>query len=73
MIKAVLGGGGRGMRLAETESDFLSALESAKKESHTAFNNSDMILEKFIVDPKHIEVQIIGDQQGKYYNTFLNF
>ena len=65
MIKAILGGGGRGMRLAVNESDFDQALDSAKKEALTAFGNDDVILEKFISDPKHIEVQIIGDQHGK--------
>ena len=65
MVKASFGGGGRGMRLAEKESDFVESLRSAKKEALTAFGNDHVILEKFIGDPKHIEVQIIADKHGK--------
>lgn len=52
------------MRLASSESEFLEALRSAKKEALTAFGNDHVILEKFIEDPKHIEVQIIADKHG---------
>lgn len=52
------------MRLAWTEKDFIEALRSAKKEALTAFGNDHVILEKFIDDPKHIEVQIIADKHG---------
>jgi acetyl/propionyl-CoA carboxylase alpha subunit len=64
MIKASLGGGGRGMRLAESESDFFNSLDSAKQEAKNAFGNDHVILEKFVIDPKHIEVQIIADKHG---------
>lgn len=67
MVKASFGGGGRGMRLAEKEEDFLESLRSAKKEARTAFGNDHVILEKFISDPKHIEVQIIADKHGKHF------
>ena len=65
MVKASYGGGGRGMRLATSEKDFFECLRSAKKEALTAFGNDHVILEKFIQDPKHIEVQIIADKHGK--------
>ena len=61
MIKAINGGGGRGMRLCREESQFLSLLESAKNEAKLAFNDDGMIVEKYLEDPKHIEVQIMGD------------
>lgn len=66
MIKAVYGGGGKGMRIAQTEDDFLEALESAKSESNKAFGNSEMILEKFVQRPRHVEVQIFGDTHRNY-------
>lgn len=58
MIKAVYGGGGKGMRIAKTADDFHSALESAKSESSKAFGNSEMIIEKFVERPRHVEVQV---------------
>ena len=78
MIKASYGGGGRGMRLALTEKEFIEALRSAKKEALTAFGNDHVILEKFIDDPKHIEIQIIADKHGKEFNietsvTLINY
>ena len=64
MIKASAGGGGRGMRYIATEADLAENLDSAKRESAAAFGNDDMYMEKFIEDPRHIEIQIIGDQTG---------
>lgn len=61
LIKAVAGGGGKGMRLAETAPEFLEALESARAEARTAFGNDTVLIEKFITNPRHIEVQIFGD------------
>ena len=52
MLKAVRGGGGKGMRIAETSKDFLPMLESAKSEAMKAFGNSDMLIEKFVVKPR---------------------
>ncbi|CAD5213118.1 unnamed protein product [Bursaphelenchus okinawaensis] len=66
MIKAVCGGGGKGMRIARTEADFHQALESAKTESEKGFGNSDMIIEKFVERPRHVEVQVFGDTHQNY-------
>jgi 3-methylcrotonyl-CoA carboxylase alpha subunit len=61
LIKAVAGGGGKGMRLVEREADFADALASARSEAKTAFGNPDVLVEKFITRPRHIEVQVFGD------------
>ncbi|MGH1578295.1 acetyl/propionyl/methylcrotonyl-CoA carboxylase subunit alpha [Planktotalea sp.] len=61
LIKAVAGGGGKGMRLVEAPDAFLDALESARSEAKTAFGNSDVLVEKFVTKPRHIEVQVFGD------------
>ncbi|PCJ63189.1 MAG: acetyl-CoA carboxylase biotin carboxylase subunit [Bacteroidetes bacterium] len=65
MLKATAGGGGRGMRLIWKEEDFSDAWSSARQESKAAFGNDAMYLEKFIEEPRHIEIQIVGDQYGK--------
>ena len=65
MLKATAGGGGKGMRLVWKENDLKNAWESAKTESKAAFANDAMYMEKFIEDPRHIEIQIIGDKTGK--------
>ena len=65
MLKATAGGGGKGMRLVWQEGDLKAAWDSAKQESKAAFANDDMYMEKFIEDPRHIEIQIIGDHRGK--------
>lgn len=64
IIKASAGGGGRGMRIIKKADEFESAWNSAKQESKAAFGNDDIYLEKFIEEPRHIEIQIIGDQYG---------
>lgn len=61
LIKAVAGGGGKGMRLVETPEAFADALESARSEARTAFGNADVLVEKFVTHPRHIEVQVFGD------------
>lgn len=61
LIKAVAGGGGKGMRLVEAPDDFASALASARSEAQTAFGNADVLVEKFVTHPRHIEVQVFGD------------
>ncbi len=61
LIKAVAGGGGKGMRLVERAEDFAAALESAQGEARTAFGNADVLIEKFVTHPRHIEVQVFGD------------
>ena len=61
LIKAVAGGGGKGMRLVETAAEFQAGLESARSEAKTAFGNADVLVEKFVTQPRHIEVQVFGD------------
>ena len=61
LVKAVAGGGGKGMRLVERAGDFAAALESAQGEARTAFGNPDVLIEKYITSPRHIEVQVFGD------------
>ena len=64
IVKASAGGGGRGMRVVEREEDMEVAYLSAENESATAFGDGTLYLEKFIKDPRHIEVQVIGDAHG---------
>ncbi|WP_374634622.1 biotin carboxylase N-terminal domain-containing protein [Paracoccus sp. (in: a-proteobacteria)] len=63
LIKAVAGGGGKGMRLVERAGDFAAALASAQGEAATAFGNPAVLIEKYIQQPRHIEVQVFGDGQ----------
>ena len=65
IIKATAGGGGKGMRVIWKEEDLEANIESAKRESGAAFGNDGMYMEKFIEEPRHIEIQIVGDQYGK--------
>ncbi|WP_315837839.1 acetyl-CoA carboxylase biotin carboxylase subunit [Bradyrhizobium prioriisuperbiae] len=64
MIKATAGGGGRGMRLVPNEAAFADLLRSAKSEAKSAFGDATVILERAIVDPRHIEIQVFGDRHG---------
>ncbi|GAC1604240.1 MAG: acetyl-CoA carboxylase biotin carboxylase subunit [Hymenobacter sp.] len=64
ILKATAGGGGRGMRIIHSDDEFQKAWDDARTESKAAFGNDGMYLEKFVVEPRHIEVQIIGDQYG---------
>ena len=65
IIKATAGGGGRGMRIIKEEAEFEKAWDDAKMESGAAFGNDGLYLEKFVEEPRHIEIQIVGDQYGK--------
>ena len=65
MLKATAGGGGKGMRAVWKEEDLLKAWEGARQESAAAFGNDGMYLEKLIEEPRHIEIQIVGDSYGK--------
>ncbi|MFT5248940.1 MAG: acetyl-CoA carboxylase biotin carboxylase subunit [bacterium] len=64
MLKASAGGGGKGMRAVWKEEDLKNAWDSARHESKAAFGNDDMYIEKLIEEPRHIEIQIIGDSKG---------
>jgi acetyl-CoA carboxylase biotin carboxylase subunit len=65
IVKATAGGGGRGMRVINKPDEFEKAWNDARIESAAAFGNDGLYLEKFVVEPRHIEIQIIGDQYGK--------
>ncbi|MFV5694384.1 acetyl-CoA carboxylase biotin carboxylase subunit [Flavobacterium sp. LB3P122] len=65
MLKATAGGGGKGMRAVWKEEDLLKAWEDARQESAAAFGNDGMYLEKLIEEPRHIEIQVVGDAYGK--------
>lgn len=64
MIKALAGGGGRGMRLVQHEGDFASQLLSAQNEARNAFNDDRVMLEKAILNPRHVEIQVLADRYG---------
>jgi acetyl-CoA carboxylase biotin carboxylase subunit len=70
MIKAVAGGGGRGMRLALKEEDLLTSMHMAQTEASGAFGNGDVYIEKFVEKPRHVEIQVFGDTHGNvvHYN-----
>lgn len=70
MIKASHGGGGRGMRVVKSADEFDHAFESARNEALTAFGSADVFIEKFIAHAKHIEVQLLGDEQGNLVHLF---
>ena len=64
MVKAAAGGGGRGMRLVKDKADLLSALASARSEASAAFGSGELILEKAVIEPRHVEIQIMADNHG---------
>lgn len=64
IIKASFGGGGRGMRIARNDEELKYYFEIAKNEALTAFGNADVYIEKYVTDPKHVEIQILGDGKG---------
>ena len=64
LIKAVAGGGGKGMKVARSEDEFLSCFQMASSEAKAAFGNGDVYLEKYLSNPRHIEIQILGDAHG---------
>ena len=64
MIKATAGGGGKGMRIARNEIELFTNMVAAQKEAAAAFGNPDVYIEKFVDNPKHVEIQILGDKYG---------
>ncbi len=70
LIKAVAGGGGKGMRRVDHHADFADALHAARREGSASFGNSDVLVEKYVTAPRHIEVQIFGDNHGNVVHLF---
>ncbi len=70
IIKAVAGGGGRGMRVVHNDISLHAALASARSEAEVAFGESSVYMEKFIVEPRHVEVQVMADQEGNVVHFF---
>jgi len=70
LIKASAGGGGKGMRIVESPEEFAEQLERASSEAKSAFGDGSVFIEKYIASPKHIEVQVLGDQHGNVIHLF---
>ena len=70
LIKAVAGGGGKGMRKVDAAADFEAMLESCRREAKASFSNDEVLLEKWITSPRHIEVQVFGDSHGNVVHLF---
>lgn len=68
MVKASAGGGGKGMRIVHEEKDFDNAFQLASSEAEACFGNPELYMEKYIENPRHVEIQIVGDQQGNVYS-----
>lgn len=69
-LKAIAGGGGRGMRICHNDQDVKNNFEAVQREAKAAFNNGELLVEKFIVNPHHIEVQILADKKGNVFHFF---
>ncbi|QWG16036.1 acetyl/propionyl/methylcrotonyl-CoA carboxylase subunit alpha [Bradyrhizobium sediminis] len=70
LVKASAGGGGRGMRIVRSATELAASIVSAKREAKAAFGDDRMLIEKFVQNPRHIEVQIIGDSHGNLLSLF---
>jgi len=70
LIKASAGGGGKGMRIVEDPADFESQMDRAVSEAKNAFGNGAVFIEKFVTSPRHIEIQVLGDQKGNVIHLF---
>ncbi|PKP91136.1 MAG: methylcrotonoyl-CoA carboxylase [Alphaproteobacteria bacterium HGW-Alphaproteobacteria-16] len=70
LIKAVAGGGGKGMRRVDAAADFADALASCQREAASSFGNTQVLIEKYILAPRHIEVQVFGDSHGNIVHLF---
>ena len=70
LVTASAGGGGRGMRIVESLDDLKVAVSSSKREAKAAFSDDHLMLEKFITEPRHIEVQIFADKKGNVVHLF---
>ncbi|MCE3551600.1 biotin/lipoyl-binding protein [Pseudonocardia sp. RS11V-5] len=70
LVKAAFGGGGRGMRVVHDPAELADAVEGARREAASAFGDGTVFLERFVVDPRHVEVQIVGDTHGEVVHLF---
>lgn len=70
LIKASAGGGGKGMRIVEQSQDFIDLLDSCRREAITSFGNDQVLVEKYALKPRHIEIQVFGDTHGNYVHLF---
>ena len=70
LIKASAGGGGKGMRIVEQSRDFIDLLDSCRREAITSFGNDQVLVEKYALKPRHIEIQVFGDTHGNYVHLF---
>jgi len=70
LIKAVMGGGGKGMKIVRNEGEFLAALESARNESRSAFGDEAVLLERYLEQPRHVEVQVVADSHGNVVHLY---
>ncbi len=70
LVKAAFGGGGRGMRVVHDPAELAGAVEGARREAASAFGDGTVFLERFVVDPRHVEVQIVGDAHGEVVHLF---
>jgi 3-methylcrotonyl-CoA carboxylase alpha subunit len=70
LVKASAGGGGRGMRAVTHEDEFIEAVRGARREAEAAFGDGSVFLEKLVEEPRHVEVQVIGDEQGHVLHLF---
>src|SRR3546814_11826034 len=70
LIKACAGGGGKGMRKVDAAADFADALASCQREAAASFGNDHVLIEKYILTPRHIEVQVFGDTHGNIVPLF---
>ncbi|MCW9017799.1 MAG: acetyl-CoA carboxylase biotin carboxylase subunit, partial [Kangiellaceae bacterium] len=70
LIKATAGGGGKGMRVVESSSDFIDALNSCKREAISSFGDDQVLIEKYLTKPRHVEIQVFADNQGNAVHLF---
>lgn len=70
LVKAAAGGGGKGMRIVETKEDFKSGIKAAKSEARNAFGDDRVYIEKYLVEPRHVEFQILADEHGNTFHIF---